>query len=86
MIISAISAQSSRAEVLRKARLIVWDEAPMAPKAALQALDDLLQDLMGNNLPFGGKIVVLGGDFRQVLPVMPHASRADVVVQSLQGS
>jgi ATP-dependent DNA helicase PIF1 len=28
-----------------------------------------------NVLPFGGKVVVLGGDFRQILPVIPKGSR-----------
>ena len=77
---SSISAQSSRAEVLRRASVIIWDEAPMAPCEALEAVDMLLQQLMANALPFGGKVVVLGGDFRQVLPVMPHCSRDEVVL------
>jgi hypothetical protein len=34
--------------------------------------------------PFGGKVLVLGGDFRQVLPVMPHSSREDIVSHSLK--
>ena len=76
---STITAQSSRAEVLRQASLIVWDEAPMAPTEALDAVDRLLRDFMDNDLPFGGKILVLGGDFRQVLPVMPHCTRDDIV-------
>ena len=81
---SSITAQSSRAEVLRQASLIVWDEAPMAPREALEAVDRLLRDLMGNEIPFGGKILVLGGDFRQVLPVMPHSTREDIVSQSIK--
>ena len=76
---STLTAQSSRAEVLRQASLIVWDEAPMAPTEALDAVDRLLRDFMDNDLPFGGKILVLGGDFRQVLPVMPHCTRDDIV-------
>ena len=52
----------------------------MAPCEALDAVDMLLQQLMKNALPFGGKVVVLGGDFRQVLPVMPHCSRDEVVL------
>ena len=84
---SSISAQSGRAEVLRAARLLLWDEAPMAPKEALEAVDRLLRDLMDTpGVPFGGKILVLGGDFRQVLPVMPHCSREDVVSHSLKAS
>jgi hypothetical protein len=87
---STIAAQSNRAKVLQEARLIVWDEAPMAPKEALEAVDMLLRDLMGledernRDIPFGGKVLVLGGDFRQVLPVMPHSSREDIVSHSLQ--
>ena len=81
---SSIAAQSSRAEVLRQARLIVWDEAPMAPKEALEAADSLLRDLMNTDERFGGKVIVLGGDFRQVLPVMPHCSREDIVFHSIR--
>jgi len=59
------------ANLLRDAALIVWDEAPTTPKAALVAVDDLLRDLMGNmDAPFGGKTVVLGGDFRQIPPIL----------------
>ena len=62
---------SVAANLLRDARLIVWDEAPTAPKAALVAVDQLLRDLMGRpDLPFGGKPVVLGGDFRQIPPIL----------------
>ena len=39
-----------------------------------------------SNLPFGGKTVVLGGDFRQVLPVVRKGSRAQIVGASLQRS
>ena len=35
-------------------------------------------------LPFGGKTVVLGGDFRQVLPVVPNDSRGQIVAASLK--
>nr|XP_043629767.1 ATP-dependent DNA helicase PIF1-like [Erigeron canadensis] len=38
------------------------------------------------NEPFGGKVIVFGGDFRQVLPVIPNASRQDVVMASLRSS
>lgn len=30
---------------------------------------------MENDVFFGGKVIVLGGNFRQVLPVVPHGSR-----------
>jgi hypothetical protein len=44
----------------------------MQHKHAIEAVDRTLQDLLENNSPFGGKIVLFGGDFRQTLPVIPH--------------
>ncbi|XP_034250189.1 uncharacterized protein LOC117650717 [Thrips palmi] len=50
-------------------------------------LDRSLKDLMGNNLPFGGKIFLCSGDFRQIAPVVPKArSPGDVVAVSLRSS
>ncbi|XP_036150217.1 uncharacterized protein LOC118648094, partial [Monomorium pharaonis] len=46
----------------------------MAPRYALEVMDHLLQDLMQNNLKFGDKIVILGGDFRQLLPVQQNVT------------
>ena len=53
---------------------------------ALTCVDRLLKNIMGNYVPFGGKIIVLGGDFRQVLPVVPHASRAATIANSIKFS
>ena len=35
--------------------------------------------------PFGGLTVVVSGDWRQTLPVIPRSSRAQVVSESLKG-
>jgi ATP-dependent DNA helicase PIF1 len=37
----------------------------------VEALDRSPQDIMGCELPFGGKVMVFGGDSRQVLLVVP---------------
>ncbi|XP_031111962.1 uncharacterized protein LOC116015935 [Ipomoea triloba] len=37
-------------------------------------------------MPFGGKIVVLGGDFRQILPVIPKGTRQDIVGATINSS
>ena len=66
----AISAQSPLAELIRRTALIVWDEAPMAHRHHLEAFDRTLRDVTGSEEPFGGKVLVLGGDFRQILPVI----------------
>jgi hypothetical protein len=81
---SRIRAQSGKAEVLRQAQLIIWDEAPMSPSEAVDGADALLRDLVENDAHFGGKVVFFAGDFRQVLPVMPRAGREEVVAHSLR--
>jgi hypothetical protein len=43
----------------------------MTKRQSVETLDRSLQDIMGCELPFGGKVMVFCGDFRQVLPVVP---------------
>jgi len=80
------SKQDGTAKLLRMASLIIWDEAAMIRRQAVECLDRSLQDIMGCTLPFGGKVMVFGGDFRQVLPVVPRGNRAQVTDASLQRS
>ena len=75
----SIPRQSHRARLLREASIIVWDEAPMMHKHGFEALDRTLRDLMGNDLLFGGKVVVISGDFRQILPVVLRGSNSDII-------
>ncbi|XP_074299646.1 uncharacterized protein LOC141630791 [Silene latifolia] len=46
--------QSSLAALIRETSLIIWDEASMAKKANVEALDLLLRDLCHPELVFGG--------------------------------
>ncbi|XP_025608030.1 uncharacterized protein [Arachis hypogaea] len=79
-------------KLICKAKLIIWDEAPMLSKYCYEALDKSLKDILrfqpsfNPNLPFGGKVVVLGGDFRQILPVIPMGSRQDIVQACISSS
>ncbi|XP_057415282.1 uncharacterized protein LOC130710142 [Lotus japonicus] len=83
---------SPKAELLQLTSLIIWDEAPMVSRYAFEALDKALRDIMRNfapdsfDQPFGGKIVVLGGDFRQILPVIPKGTRAEIVMSTINSS
>jgi hypothetical protein len=58
------------AELIQETSLIIWDEAPMTHRRCFEALDRTMRDVLSENkpanvlLPFGGKPVVLGGDFR----------------------
>lgn len=81
-----ISKQSGVCKLIKKAKIIVLDEAPMCNKVLLQALDRTLQDLMDSKKPFGNKIFLLSGDFRQLPAVIPRASRAEIVAASLKNS
>eukprot|EP00267_Zea_mays_P053373 XP_020406492.1 uncharacterized protein LOC109945102 [Zea mays] len=86
-VVCSFMKQSGTAELLRKASLIIWDEASMTKRQAVEALDNSMRDVMGRpGLPFGGKTIVFGGDFRQVLPVVRKGSRAQVVASSLRMS
>jgi hypothetical protein len=46
----------------------------MANKASIECADQLLRMIMHNNYPFGGKLFLALGDFRQVAPVIRNSS------------
>nr|XP_034194992.1 uncharacterized protein LOC117611167 [Osmia lignaria]XP_034195335.1 uncharacterized protein LOC117611500 [Osmia lignaria] len=74
-----ISKQSNMVQVLRDCQLIVWDESTMSHKRGFEALSTTLKDIRGNDGLMGGVTVLLAGDFRQTLPVVPRGTRADEV-------
>ncbi|XP_052901555.1 uncharacterized protein LOC128309213 [Anopheles moucheti] len=82
----SIPIQSKRAELIRQATLIVWDEASMSSRYALEAVDRTLQDVTGVQRAFGGKVVLLSGDFRQILPIVPKGTDAQIVNESIKKS
>ncbi len=58
----------------------------MAHRKALEALNLTLQDLRNSEAIMGGVLLVLAGDFRQTLPVIPRSTPADEVKASLKAS
>jgi len=85
-----IDGDSDLAKLLKVTNLIIWDEAPMAHRYCFEALDRTLKDIMSGTSDegkiFGGKVIVFGGDFRQILPVIPRANRSDIVHASINSS
>ncbi|GBN18952.1 hypothetical protein AVEN_38677-1 [Araneus ventricosus] len=77
---------SPEADKLRQAVLIIIDEITMLTKDGLRCIDSLLRDLMNTDKPFGGKVIIIGDDFRQTLPVVPRGTRADVIETSINSS
>ena len=64
----------------------------MVHRYCFEALDKTLRDILQLNnpnshtLPFGGKTIVFGGDFRQILSVIPKGNRSDIVHATLNSS
>ncbi len=83
---------SPQAALIQATRLIVWDEAPMAHKHVFEAVNRMLQHVMGvvdpalKDMLFRSKVIVMGGDFRQILPVVPRGTRGQIVDASLKRS
>ena len=82
----AITSQSVLAGLIRRAKLLIIDEVTMLDRAHLEMLDRSLQDIIGVEQPFGGKIIILSGDFRQCLPVVPGANRGGITDRCINRS
>ncbi|GJT86218.1 DNA helicase [Tanacetum coccineum] len=71
-------------QLLAETHLIIWDESPMNDRRCFEALDRTLRDIMDTpNQLFGGKSIVLGGEFRQTLSVKKGASKLEIVASSI---
>jgi hypothetical protein len=83
---------SDLARLIQRTSLILWDESPMAHRNCFEALVKTLRDIFwftnedSDNRPFGGMTVVLGGDFRQILTVVPKGRREHIVNASIKRS
>jgi hypothetical protein len=63
------SAHSFQWQRLMDTQCIIWDEFSMVSTAAFNVVNSLMQRAHNNNVLFGGVPILLGGDFRQVLPI-----------------
>ncbi|CEF61639.1 DNA helicase Pif1 like family and P-loop containing nucleoside triphosphate hydrolase domain-containing protein [Strongyloides ratti] len=72
---------------LKNASAIFIDEVSMLSKKQLQYIDMALQKNTKNyNCPFGGKVIVLGGDFRQCLPISDSSTTAEIIASTILSS
>jgi ATP-dependent DNA helicase PIF1 len=66
--VSNIKVTSTRADILRKAAILIWDEVTMADKKAIECVDRLLREVMASQdasldtFPFGGKLIIFSGN------------------------
>ena len=70
-------------QLLQQTSLIIWDEAGSQHHHVVESVDRTLYDLLNRNQPFGGITIIFGGDFRQILPVIQHGSREQIVPATL---
>ncbi|KAK9689723.1 hypothetical protein RND81_09G077200 [Saponaria officinalis] len=59
---------SDLAQLIQQTSLIIWNEAPMVHRHAFEA-----------NKVFKEKTVILGGDFRKILPIVPCKGRTGII-------
>ena len=62
---------TDRYKLIHDTKLVIWDEAPMMHRFAVNAVDSMFRRVKGIERPFGGVTVVFMGDWRQTLPVVP---------------
>ncbi|UYV67927.1 hypothetical protein LAZ67_5002522 [Cordylochernes scorpioides] len=90
--VSHIKMDTNAAKLLKTAKLLIIDECTMAHRHALPLIDRLLREVMSESvslkcqIPFGGKVIVFGGDFRQCLPVIPNGTRTEIVDSCIKQS
>ena len=84
--IANVSMRSNLAYLLRETKAIIWDEIVMANKYIIHCVDRLMKEVNNTDKPFGGVKLILGGDFRQVLPVVPQATRSEIVSCTIKNS
>nr|GEZ53531.1 DNA helicase [Tanacetum cinerariifolium] len=85
--VCSITKNTQLATLLKETDLIVWDESPMNDRRCFETLDRTLQDILDTPTTlFGGKPIMLGGDFRQTLPVKKKASRTEIITSLIAES
>ena len=74
-----IPLQSKLATAIRFAACIIWDELPNTDNLNVLAADRSLRQMLHADMVFmGGKPLISAGDPRQIPPVIPNGTRADI--------
>lgn len=84
--VCGIKKGTTRADMLKRCKAVIWDECTMSHKKSLEAIDRTLRDIRGNDCIFGGITIILSGDFRQTLPVVARGTPTDEINACLKRS
>ena len=75
-----IKKNSVKSKKLINTHALFLDEGGQFNKWYLEALDELLQDVMENNLSFGGNHLIIGSDFGQTLPIVQKQVKPRILI------
>ena len=71
---------------MRNLKVILWDKITMTSRYAFEAVERMFKDICNNDIHFGGKVIIVSGDFRQTLPVLRHGNRVQIVENCMKNS
>ncbi|KAL3092867.1 hypothetical protein niasHT_030056 [Heterodera trifolii] len=81
--------ESNFANMLRNIHGILIDEISMQHRDVLEFVDRLLRSVATQqfkDLPFAGKVVIIGGDWKQLAPVIPGGAEREQLEASVKNS
>jgi len=88
--IPSVSWQSIHGRRIRAAHILIIDEISMVETRIICQIDKICRDLAESpalkSFPFGGKVVLMGGDWKQLLPILPGKSIAQQASASFRNS
>lgn len=70
-------------KIIQKAPVLLWDQASFCSKYIFEEVDRFLRAMMNNMELFGGKIVVVCGDFHECLPIAKKTKTDSAEIQSI---
>ena len=58
---------------------LLTDEYTMGDRRIYETLDRTFRELLKNDIPFGGKLMMFSGNWNQCLPVVQGGDRANII-------
>ena len=85
-IISPMVKEGALKELIKQTKLMIIDEMTMVTRKQVNCIERTLREILDENKPFGGMTIVFLGDWRQCLPVVPRASKAEILYETMKES
>lgn len=82
----SITKREALSQLLRQAKLLVNNEVTMGHRHIFETVDRTMRDIREKDALFGGLTVLFAGDWRQILPVIGHGGRPQIVEAFLKHS